>query len=120
MVTMSDFTLPDGTIKWVEYEKAQINNGDRCKACHHAISPGYGTPRLCQQCEELERNHGVVWHDRVVRCPECRQLINVVDGHYVSDTDGKHDIQCPECECEFEIFVKTTYSFSSPSLKKAE
>lgn len=117
MVNMDDFRNEAGQIKWNEYEKAKLANGERCSACGCFIYPPRGRQSKCVNCETLSNQPGEVSHEKHVRCPKCQHAWSPGEQEqYALYEDGEHEATCPECDHEFQVRTWVSYSFDSPPL----
>lgn len=122
-VSFADHKGADGKIDWKAYNaaseaarKADIDDGIYCYKCGTYILFGRGGGRqLCGQCRGL---HGSceTTHDRLVRCPKCRNTFSPQEDHYDLYGDGEHQVTCCECDHGFEVSTRVSYSFTSPAL----
>jgi hypothetical protein len=115
LTSLTDFKKPDGNVDWKAYDAAQVANGEKCYRCGGIASLfGRGHRSLCGQCEELDSDRSEVLHDSLVRCPHCRHAWNVYEGdNYALLKEDTHQVTCPECEREFEVETRVSYSFTS-------
>lgn len=114
---MDDFRKEDGNIDWKEYERAEMNFGERCHNCGAFIGIGKGERRLCYPCSEMFYSKKSFAHSKLVRCPKCQFSFDITDSDYYDlFSEGEHEIYCPECSHKFEIQTSVEYSFESPEL----
>jgi len=132
MIRIADFFDSEGRVKWSEYTAAQVEAGDICAVCHdwkfkvaRFVVP---TGRfVCADCSALKGNEGEITHDHFLRCPHCKNKIDVMalvqrDPEYGSKclTEGGHDIACPACDRDFTFETACSYTFRSPPLDEPE
>ena len=115
MIRMDDYTGPDGLTDWKCYREAQVVVGECCRTCGDLLVFGTGYPRDCAGCDRLKVHGGQVEHDRLIRCPACRELFRPGDDYNLFQ-EGQHGVQCPSCEAEFEIETQVNWTFGSPEL----
>lgn len=122
MISFEDFRLADGNIDWRALQQAEVKAGERCYRCYAMIRPLTKSTgeRLCYDCKQLdEAKTEEVEHQRLIRCPKCSHLSDVTewDCDYAEVfTDGEHDVQCDECQHEFDISTRVEFYFTSPKL----
>jgi DNA-directed RNA polymerase subunit RPC12/RpoP len=116
MIKFSDNEDENGDIDWKAYNKAQVDNGEKCYKCGSLILFGSGYPSLCNGCETLRDDKGEVISKRI-RCPYCKESFDPYDCEmYEVLENGEHSIECPNCDEEFEIETKIEYNFRSPEI----
>ena len=125
---IDNFKGSDGSVDWVRYRTAQVANGEYCSKCRGLAAyfnpPGH--PTLCSDCRGLKEVTGEeVTHDDFIRCPKCghQDKISEWDGCDDGDVmygDGDHAVSCPECEHEYVITTRASYSYTSPAMIKTE
>lgn len=117
MVRLADHERPDGTIDWDGLNRAEVQNGVRCRCCGCYMLFGLGHPRACHQCADLtaQRDKPIV-HDYLVRCPGC--------GHQFEPTieelarQGREaELVCHRCDRSFSVAVKVSMSYESPPME---
>lgn len=117
-IKCADFTK-DGKTDWQAYRNAQIRSGERCCLCgEYLFFGGAGFPRLCQDCEDLDKPDELS-HDHLVRCPKCGGYWEPIG----SDEpelfgDGEHKVWCGDCGHTFEISTQVSFRFCSPAMEK--
>jgi len=118
-IKINDFDNPDGSTDWNAYRKAKKTNGEECTECGRYILFGKGYPDQCSDCKEAKEGRGDLDHDRLVRCPKCRNMWDPWDAEdYDLFNDGTHDVCCTECDHEFEVETQVSYSFRSPAMEE--
>jgi len=124
VVSMDSFKDKNGSIDWKAYNEAQIEAGEKCYKCRSYIGPfdNPGHIQLCWDCKHLSKDHESVCHERMIRCPKCRNEMFVdyeENSHLFSVYDGEEgQVNCDSCGYEFTVVVSITYSFKSPELLK--
>jgi uncharacterized C2H2 Zn-finger protein len=114
ITSISDFTL-DGRIDWVAFKAAERANGELCTECAAFIFPGVGHPQKCAECREAE-GAGELQHSTFMRCPRCGHLENAYERYdYEICRDGDHLVACSECEHEYTVETRVSFSFKSPA-----
>ncbi len=120
-ILLSSFEKEDGSIDWAGYQKAKIDNGERCYQCSSFILFANGYKRLCARCNEMQSIEGMVTHNNRVRCPKCRKEMGVQDYElYELYEEGEHLISCQNCDCDFNVETEVNYTFKSPELLREE
>lgn len=73
--------------------------------------------QVCPDCLNIESSALHCDHNKMIRCPRCRHLINPYreEMHHAFN-DGDHDIICPECQHQFKVAVSVEYTFTSPRM----
>jgi DNA-directed RNA polymerase subunit RPC12/RpoP len=118
MIEFKDFQDENGKVNWAKYDKAQIDNGEKCLRCGALILRSKNVRTLCFDCKSLDEEKGKVSHDSYIRCPKCSsQWDPQTIEQYDAFQDGEHDVICPECEHRFEIITYVTYTFISPAME---
>jgi len=113
IISLDDYKKEDGSIDWKAYERAQVNNGERCFKCGSFIVFAKGYRDKCASCQCLETDTDSVTHNRFIRCPECRETMDVEDLY----EEGSHNVYCEHCDAEFTVATHISFSFESPALK---
>lgn len=120
MIRISDFKKSDSSIDWDAYNAAEkeerqdeINEGKRCSDCGKYIVFSIGRPTLCAACKRLKHDNDSVTHERFIRCPSCRETMEVEDLY----EEGAHDVYCNSCDAEFTVITHISFSFESPAIK---
>lgn len=114
---------PDGTTDWEKYQELQRQENKERKAkgelcqlpdCNRLIIFSRGYPETCSECKSLDKPEELN-HPSNIRCPKCGRNWSVWDGeNYDLHAEGEHDVQCPECNHEFEVITYISYDFQSP------
>jgi len=94
---------------------------DKCFRCDSYVTALDTNP--CGACRRLESQKSEASHKRHVRCPKCRHIWDYVGedwDHPEIREEGKHEIECVECEYEFTIETWVTVEFVSPDLIEVE
>lgn len=118
--SMDDFRAENGTVRWVEYNAAQRNNGELCLSCAALMYPPSGSPRICEACKALTDTDGSepVDHDSRVRCPFCGHTEDV-DWELGIYSEGDHEISCNSCGKSYTVSVSVAYTFTSPAMGRS-
>jgi len=120
MISFKDFEDKEGNANWESYRKAQIAEGEICYQCKGYILFGSGGRRLCGNCEDIE-DPDEVTHESFIRCPKCSHSWNAWDNEdYPTNDSEEMTVSCSDCDHEFDVGVRITYSFTSPELIKEE
>lgn len=96
---------------------AEVANGHVCRRCGAWIFrwkyPGH--PQECVDCMATASDEECT-HSSFLRCPACGHQWDWCD-HAPDDLleEGKHPVDCPECEFEFEVITRVQYHFTSPA-----
>lgn len=122
MISIEDFKEKNGEVDWKSYDEAKINAGEKCYKCGCLIFASSKKYRhLCTECEIMEKDDECVNHSDFIRCPKCRKTWNPADvEQYEVFEDGIHEVQCIECNHEFEVTTCISYDFESPAIIKGE
>ncbi len=120
---MEEFTDDKGDVDWPALYKARVDRGEVCRRCEcHIFSfrrDDEGRPRLCDDCKGLDSNEGEVSHDTLLRCPKCRETMDIQHMEQGDlSMDGDHNVSCDDCDHEFTIVTNVSWSFQSPELLK--
>ena len=116
MVAILDFEDKDGSVDWVAYKEAKINNGEECYECGAFLFDDKKYRHRCYDCKSLTDDTGSVIHNSKIRCPKCRDTIDVDSELYEIYKDGLHEVTCWECDHNFDIETRVSYTFESPEL----
>lgn len=125
----ADFQDADGKIDWKAYNaasaeerKREVDSGRYCYSCgSYLIFGNRGYRQLCGQCESLRRDPGEVDHNKQIRCPGCNRIITVSGGEaYHLYKEGGHSVTCEQCEAEFTVETRISYTFTSPAVLPKE
>ena len=128
MPNLDDCKNPvDGSTDWDKYRELQAKEreertakGELCRLCGHFIVFARGYPQICRDCENLDGEKELD-HPSEVRCPACGSHWRVGDGDdYDLYQEGTHGVTCGDCDHEFEVETRVTYSFTSPERVKEE
>lgn len=120
-ISMSSFEKEDGSVDWAAYQKAKIDNGEKCYQCYSLILFANGSQRLCANCLEMRSVESSVSHSNRVRCPKCRKVMGIQDYElYELYEEGEHLVSCQGCDHDFKVETEVNYSFKSPELLKEE
>jgi DNA-directed RNA polymerase subunit RPC12/RpoP len=115
-VSIDDFRKPDGTTDWAAYERAGRACGDKCTRCGTFIFAKQ--PGECVDCARLGRP-AQVDHPHYVRCPACMHVWSPYHHEqYEVLHDGEHEISCHQCDHEFTVSTRVTFTFTSPARAK--
>jgi DNA-directed RNA polymerase subunit RPC12/RpoP len=72
----------------------------------------------------MDEDPDEVMHDDLIRCPKCghQDCISDWDCDYSEEkySEGEHTVACGECEHEYVISTRVSYSYTSPPRDKAE
>jgi hypothetical protein len=118
--SINDFRDKKGHVDWSAYRKRKKETGEECTSCENPITFPKGVPALCRDCQELSGNEGEIDHEKIIRCPACKNNIPVEDFMCCDFAElfegGEHKIDCPDCEFEFTVGTDVYYRFTSPAL----
>ena len=116
MTSIQDFKNEEGKVDWDALYKAEVAAGERCSRCGVWIFPAKRPgPTLCRDCEMLNTDLGEVSHEKLLRCPHCRD-VSAIDWELGIFSEGTHTVYCMACDQEFEIETEVTYVFTSPAV----
>lgn len=118
MLFPSDFKKDDGTVDWVAYHNACIEQGEKCYLCEESILFPTGTKTLCHNCEEAEENPSVLLHPVFIRCPYCGHL-QKPDSARTYEA-GEHGAECEKCHRKYEFITIIEFRFESPEMEEEE
>jgi len=114
-VNFKDYTDEDGSIDWDACRVAEVANGQRCSSCGTFILMPSGHSTTCSACTSLTHDKEHVYHEARVRCPKCGEVWNPWETEdFQLMQEGEHNVQCDQCDHEFEVSTSVTYSFQSP------
>ncbi len=122
MISFSDYRLADGAVDWPRYNAArqreiadEVATGKWCSRCGHYLLFAKGHRDKCFSCKALDQP-GECQHSKFIRCPACGRSFDPSEQDYYSlYADGEHRITCGDCNHQFEISTRTSYTFTSPA-----
>ena len=122
MISISDYKTADGGVDWKRYHAAQrvehaaeVAAGRWCTRCNAYLLWAKGRPDKCGSCKALDQP-GECQHSKFIRCPACGRAFDPSEQDYYSlYADGEHKITCGDCNHQYEISTRTSYTFTSPA-----
>lgn len=68
-----------------------------------------------QRMQALERGDRMdFWGNDDPKCPHCGQCASVSDNEWWRlYEEGEHEVTCPECELDFTVSTRVSYSFNT-------
>lgn len=122
MISFADYKGPDGAVDWKRYNAArqaeiaaEVAAGKWCSRCGHYLLFAKGHPDKCFACKALDKPSECE-HHKFIRCPACGRTFDPSEQDYYSlYKDGEHRITCGDCNHQFEISTRTSYTFTSPA-----
>lgn len=117
MTSINDFLDENNRVNWGAYRQAQRDAGESCNRCDGFIAHPNGNTTVCYNCRTLDSREKMP-DSQYVRCPKCSHEFNVWDNtdYYMLWDAGHHPVICTECDTEFDIETRVTFTFISPAM----
>ncbi len=116
MTKIADYETEDGQTDWTAYDAAKKEAGETCLKCGSFILFSKGHPTECRICKDLTEDMDEVTHSDYIRCPHCREQINMHDDMWEYYEEGEHNVSCHNCGKDFEISTHVKHTFTSPAI----
>lgn len=117
LIDINRYKDSEDNVDWKAYRAARIANGEICTSCGGFIIWNKGYPDTCYDCKQMVKDLGEVSHEDYIRCPRCRNQVNIAyEEDYSLYQDGEHKVTCSECDYEYEITTHISFSFTSPAI----
>lgn len=122
MISFADFKKEDGSVDWPRYQearavehKAEIDAGKYCYKCDRYILFPKGHRERCPACVALA-DPAECDHPKFVRCPKCGRSFEpaALDSYELYEA-GEHKVTCGDCDHQFEVSTRVSYTFTSPA-----
>ena len=90
-----------------------------CDTCEKLMWPDSGSDKRagrCWKCLRLLLAEDEVDHSALIRCPRCRATKKIDLGQFEWFGEEKRSVCCPACECDYEIGILMSPTFTSPAM----